>query len=244
MRSLGNPGSRQVAITFDIDWSPDWIVEEVAGMLREKGLKSTWFVTHQSLTLDRMRAEPRLFELGIHPNCLPKSNHGSTEHEVMSFMRQLVQEAVSMRTHGLYQSTGFLIRAARDFGIEVDSSLLIPRAADLQTHMLQIGDVSLKRAPLFWEDDIEMLSPAPDWRVDESPETLGLRVYAFHPFHIVLNTVDYALYENLKSKCPLPKWTPEFLAPHRHIGVGPRQSLIDLMDSLKPDDVSFVRELE
>lgn len=244
MRSLGNLGRRQVAITFDIDWSPDWIVEEVAGMLREKGLKSTWFVTHQSQALDRMRAEPNLFELGIHPNCLPKSTHGSTEHEVMSLMRQLVPEAVSMRTHGLYQSTGFLIRAARDFGIEVDSSLLMPRTTGLQTHMLQIGDVCLKRAPLFWEDDIEMLSSAPDWRIDESPEALGLRIYAFHPFHIVLNAVDYTLYESLKGKCPLPTWTPEFLAPHRHIGAGPRQYLIDLMDSLKPDDVSFVRELE
>ncbi len=213
-------------------------------MLRERGLKSTWFVTHESQVLDRMRAEPSLFELGIHPNCLPKSTHGGTEHEVMSYMRRIVPEAVSMRTHGLYQSTGFLIRAARDFGIKVDSSLHIPREDGLQTHMLQIGDVSLKRAPLFWEDDIEMLSPAPDWRVDESPKTQGLRVYAFHPFHIALNTVDYTLYESLKLKCPLPKWTPEFLAPHRHTGAGPRQFLIDLMGSLNRDDVKFVRELE
>ena len=62
---------RVAALTFDIDWAPDWMIEEVASILIEHNVKTTWFVTHASPAIDKLRQMPELFELGIHPNRLP-----------------------------------------------------------------------------------------------------------------------------------------------------------------------------
>lgn len=70
------------ALTIDIDWVPDWIIEEVASILIDHNVKATWFVTHASPAVDKLQQMPELFELGMHPNCLPGSTHGDTEDEV------------------------------------------------------------------------------------------------------------------------------------------------------------------
>ena len=98
-------------LTFDIDWAPDWMIEQIAQVLIEKSVKSTWFVTHQSKAIEKLRQYDDLFELGIHPNLLNGSTHGKTEDDVLTHLKQIVPEAVSMRTHGLYQTTNFLIKS-------------------------------------------------------------------------------------------------------------------------------------
>ena len=78
---------------------------------------------------------PELFELGIHPNCLPGSTRGNTENGVLAHMKEIVPEAVSMRTHGLYQTSNFLRKAARDYGIEINVSLLLPNTPNVIRHI-------------------------------------------------------------------------------------------------------------
>ena len=68
----------EIALTFDIDWAPDWAIDLTAGILREREVRATWFVTHESPAVDRLREDSELFELGIHPNFLP----GSTQARV------------------------------------------------------------------------------------------------------------------------------------------------------------------
>lgn len=116
---------KDLAVTFDIDWAPDWIIEEVASILIDNRVKATWFVTHASPAIEKLRQMPDLFELGIHPNCLSGSTQGNTEDEVLSHMKEIVPEAISMRTHGLYQTSNFLMKAVRDYGIEIDVSILL-----------------------------------------------------------------------------------------------------------------------
>lgn len=231
-------------LTFDIDWSPDWIIDEVANMVTSHGVKSTWFVTHAGAAVERLRARADLLELGIHPNCLPGSTHGKNERDVLAHVKSIVPEAVSMRTHGLYQTTGFLMRAARDFGVRIDSSLLFPEIHNIVPHDLKIGDLKLRRAPIYWEDDIAMLDPSNRWKLeDHLSSDNGIRIFAFHPFHIVLNTTDYQLYEKLKGMCPLPQWKPDFIAPYRNKGRGPRDFFLELVEYLESKATFFVRDI-
>jgi hypothetical protein len=67
---------QRVLLTLDIDWAPDAAIDFVAEILVSRGVKATWFVTHDSPGVRRLRARPDLFELGIHPNFLPGSSHG------------------------------------------------------------------------------------------------------------------------------------------------------------------------
>lgn len=221
------------ALTLDIDWAPDFVIDEVAAILIERQVKATWFVTHHSEAVERLR-EHSGFELGIHPNMLPGSTHGTSEVEVLDHMGEIVPEAVSMRTHGLYQSSGWLIRAARDHGIRVDASLFLPRASHLQAHCIRWHGVSLWRIPYFWEDDGEMFEEDPIWSVtDERLGVSGLRVFDFHPIHVALNTDRFERYSKLKALRPVHQWDEKFVQDHVRGGSGPRAFFIELADCLR-----------
>lgn len=178
-------------ITLDIDWAPDEVIDEVASILISQRAKATWFVTHQSPALDRLRIHSDLFELGLHPNFLPSSTHGNTEDEVFQHMRRILPHAIAMRTHSLHQNSRLLAKAVQDFGIQIDASLLLPRAEHLRAHMLHLPGAKLLRIPSFWEDDVEMCTPEPCWDA-HSPKlnTQGLKVYNFHPIHVFNNTTS------------------------------------------------------
>jgi hypothetical protein len=220
-------------MTLDIDWAPDAIIDSVAALLIERRVKATWFVTHRSPAVDRLRQHRDLFELGIHPNMLPGSTHGTTENEALAHVLEIVPGAVSMRTHGLYQTSNFLVKAATQFGLRVDVSLFLPRAPHLQPHRITWGGAALWRIPYFWEDDVEMFEERPIWHVsDDRLAVPGLRVFDFHPVHVALNTDRFERYDTLRKTRPLGSWDAAFVDAHARDGDGPRSMFIGLADTL------------
>ena len=213
----------QAVITLDIDWAPDWVIDEAAAILMAEHVKATWFITHQSPAIERLSQRADLFELGMHPNFLPGSTHGDTEDEVFQHMRKLLPGATSMRTHALHQSSPLLIKAAKDYGVTVDVSMLLPYAEHLKVHTRNLHGALLRRVPFFWEDDVEMAEHTPCWDMDapllNGP---GLHVFNFHPIHVALNTTSPGVWESCKRQCPLHSWTTQFLQKHRYDGPGPR----------------------
>lgn len=228
------------AVTFDVDWSPDWIIDEVLSLCVAARARTTWFVTHRTPMLEAMRATG-LVELGLHPNCLPNSTHGCCEAKVLEHIKSIVPEAVSMRTHGLYQTSAFLRRAV-ETGIRIDTSQFLPGTSHIVPHRLQWADGHrLWRVPFFWEDDVVMVEGENTWTLeDDRITTPGLKIFAFHPFHIVLNSRDFRCYEMLKSKMPMPNWTKAFIAPHRLSGPGPRTVLLNLLERLSDGGKTMV----
>ena len=230
-------------LTLDVDWAPDAIIDSVAGLLVERRVKSTWFITHESAAVDRLRARPDLFELGIHPNMLPGSTHGATEDDALAHVLKIVPGAVAMRTHGLYQTSNFLVKAASQFGVRIDVSLLLPRAAHLQPHRIRWGTAPLWRIPYFWEDDAEMYEERPIWTIDDERLAVeGLRVFDFHPVHVALNTGRFEHYDTLRKTRPLAAWDAAFVSAHARAGAGPRSLFIELADALAGGG-RFVSEL-
>lgn len=45
-------------LTLDIDWAPDFIIDEVVSILVKNNVKATWFITHNSPAIDRLRLFP------------------------------------------------------------------------------------------------------------------------------------------------------------------------------------------
>ncbi len=220
-------------LTFDVDWAPDWIIDYVANTLIKKNVKATWFITHQSPAIDRLKEKKDIFELGIHPNLLNGSTHGKTEDEVLSHILEIIPEAKSMRTHGLYQSSSFLKKAAKEYGITTDVSLFLPHAAYLSPHQFKWAGTKLWRVPVFWEDDFEMDEEKPIWRFSSEILNIpGIKIFAFHPIHIILNTNSFEKYQQLKQKRPLQKWDQRFVEEHNNRNKGPRNLFLDLVDHL------------
>lgn len=188
------------AITLDLDWAPDFVIDHAADQLLSRQVKATWFVTHDSPAVERLRCHPELFELGIHPNFLPGSTHGSDSAQVLRHCSALVPNARSVRTHGLVQTSNLLEQIVKETGITIDVSLFLPHAPNLQPVDYYWDDgVRMLRIPYFWEDDFEMVRPGPCWHVEGllGCDT-GVRIFDFHPIHIYLNSANLEPYRMLK----------------------------------------------
>lgn len=212
------------AITVDIDWAPDFMIDQLAARFSQAGVKCTWFVTHASPAVDRLKSNPN-FELGIHPNFLPGTSHGSNEDEIIEYCLKLVPDAKSVRTHALVQSSPLLCKLKSTFNIQTDCSLFLPQTPLFVPNTIcHAGNASpLVRIPYNWEDDVECLRPKRSWKVDDSVFYFeGMKIFNFHPVYVELNETDFSRYSALKKKIsgvmPLnaidQSTADEFMQPH------------------------------
>ncbi len=195
------PECNHTAITFDIDWAPDWCIEKCISLCRKHDAKATFFVTHPTCLLNELLSDP-LFEVGIHPNFLSGSSQGSDPLSVLEFCMNLVPDAASMRTHSLHQSTEIFRLIAETFpSISTDVSLLLPLHAHLMPTDLYFagGHNRITRLPYFWEDDV--FAEWPGWEWDQPPpECPGLKIFDFHPVYVALNIKDMDGYRTIKER--------------------------------------------
>lgn len=206
---------------LDTDWAPDFVLDDVADRLIGAGVRSTWFVTHDTPVLAKLRDHSELFELGIHPNFLPGSTHGETPEAVLEHCMQLVPEAVSVRTHGLMQSTHLLDRIMACTPVKTDVSVYLPHVHHVQPFLLHWQGRSITRVPFGWEDDIEMQRPEPTWSALGWLAETRSAVLGFHPIHIYLNSSDSGPYDALKARFErLADATPEVAEEVRGHGPG------------------------
>ena len=226
----------RAALTFDLDWAPDWCISLCVEICSKYGVPATFFVTHDTPLLQILRTNP-LFELGIHPNFLPGSSHGSSHREVVEFCVQLIPEAHAMRTHALVQSSHIFAMVADFFPqIDTDVSLLLPfHVPGLQPTDIYFGKSKrrITRLPYFWEDDDFAETPGRDWASrPPSASDPGLRIFDFHPVYVALNMASMQGYQLVKSELgarPLFSATPEEFRPHINEGLGCRKFLEALL---------------
>ena len=196
----------KVFFTFDVDWASDNMVNQLIDICIAKNLKATFFVTHHSSTLNRLRNVPEQFEIGIHPNFLSGSTQGSTEEEIFNYCKKLAPEAVSIRTHCIYQHGKLYDAFNKYFGSKiVDSSICMPGIDNIQPFELYTSNGCLVRVPFFWADDYYLLG-----KQKLEPEALinlnGSKVYMFHPIHIFHNTTSMEHYNAVKSNIEFDKF--------------------------------------
>lgn len=223
-----------IILTLDIDWAPDFVIDFVAAQLVKHEVKATWFCTHRSEAIARLRRYPELFELGIHPNFLPGSTQGNTPEEVLRSCMSIVPEAISTRSHALVQSTPLLYEILKHTPVRIDSSLFLPRTSGLRPVDHVIGKRSLKRVPCYWQDFHEMEAGEPSWRLSSLlGDGGGLKVLDFHPIHVYLNSSDLRSYSTLKSGTPhLSETTPQELEPFVGDSDGTRRLFLEVVTHL------------
>jgi hypothetical protein len=233
-----------VCLTIDADWAPDCAIDLVREILCEHDVKATFFATHASPALGRLRERPDLFELGIHPNFLPGSTHGASVAEVLDHCMGIVPEATSMRSHCLVQSTPLHQEVLRRTPIDTDVSLLLPGARPLLPVSYHHADRSLLRVPYGWEDTAAMEAGALAHPTLDASHP-HLQVVAFHPIHVLLNSRSMHDYQRLKSAVPsLAHADPATVMAHVVGGDGMRQRFVSLVKTLARDKrATHVREI-
>lgn len=223
------------AVTFDVDWAPDWAIALCADLCARHQVPATIFVTHPSdVVSDIGRREE--FELGIHPNFLPGSTHGNSHLAILDHCLELVPSARAMRTHSLVQSSQLLALISDRYPqIETDTSVLLFGHEGLQPVDVYCGSSRrrLTRLPYNWEDDVA--ADHPHWQWDsEEPNPAGMAIFDFHPIHVALNTASMSQYEELRSSLngrDLSQATEKDVEPFVGRGLGARTFLESLLKS-------------
>lgn len=183
-------------LTFDIDWAPQWCVEETLELLARHNVKATYFITHDCPSLRHIRSEGH--NLGLHPNLLPHSSHGTTPTEAINFLLQLAPEAQVIRTHALVQSSPILYEIFKSFPqLKYDLSMLMYGFEHIGKFPWKYDGVNFERINYNWEDDCAFFEDAFDWdSVESTPSTA---IYDFHPIHVALNATSLRPYQDLKK---------------------------------------------
>ena len=211
----------EIYLTFDIDWACDEVLKDCIDLIEKANVAATWFVTHDTPLLNRLRANPK-FELGIHPNLnfllegSPKN--GKSAEEVIDRIFSIVPEAKVVRCHSMTQNSR-LSQMFVDKGLTHDCNHLIPEQSGIVVKPWLLWN-GLIKVPHFWEDDAVCIykqnSPVCELLARE-----GLKVFDFHPIHVYLNTEDLSRYERTR---PL-HGDPLELVKHRYAGEGTRTAL-------------------
>jgi hypothetical protein len=192
-----------IVLTMDVDWAPDWAIQDAVQAVRSRGLALTVFVTHDSPAI-RELLEDTGVERALHPNYLPGSDHGATPAEALEHVAAICPEAVGVRTHGLWRGTSFVVDYGRR-GLQYEASDLLPLHPGLQGGRYWNGVAQL---PTWWEDDVHMLYGRP-MRLDDLPldAVPPLAVFDFHPILLALNAATLDGYGRLKARLAAEKRT-------------------------------------
>lgn len=234
----------KTALTVDIDWASDAVIEYTAAILVEHQIKTTWFITHDSPAVRKLFECKSLFEIGIHPNFLPDSTQGKTVEEVIDYLLNIHPEAQIMRTHSLYQSSLMFASILEKYPqIRLDVSLFLPHEKNVLVHKLHINpdfkERYIYRIPYIWEDDIEMLLPDSDFKFDINNFLGdGLKIFDFHPIHIALNTRNLTNYEKFKKSCSISNASLMDVQKFRESDLRGTENF--LMDILNSKNIQFV----
>ena len=224
--TLDGPTNDAILLTFDIDWASDAVLADCIKLVEISGAPATWFVTHDTPLLERLRANKK-FELGIHPNFNPLlDGKGGRAELIIDEILKIVPEATSVRSHSMVQSSRMVDLFLRK-GLRFDCNHFIPAQSGitLKTWNLWNGIV---KVPHFWEDDAECIYKSGTPIFDLLTRD-GIKVFDFHPIHVFLNTEDLTRYDQTRALHA----APTELLKHRFPGLGTRTLLLDLLSVFK-----------
>ena len=225
-----NTWQGKLFLTFDADWAHDDVIGDVIDLVEGADVPATWFITHHSEILDRLRENPN-FEIGIHPNFNPlllgDNSKGRNSAEVLEKIKDVVPEATSVRSHSLAQGS-LLQQEFLSIGLTHDCNLLIPEQSQFGAiRPFKLWD-GMTRVPYFFCDYCRCLYSS-SRSMGDLMACDGLKVFDFHPIHVFLNTENLVRYEGSRSlhQCP-----SELLAKRGTDSGGSRELLKTLLGGI------------
>ncbi len=214
----------KIFLTFDLDWCSDEVLLYTLEIIEKNDIKATFFVTHYTPLIERMRKNPNI-ELGIHPNFNFLLNgdfrHGKNVEEVIRYYKDIIPEALSVRSHSMTQSS-FILDKFEKYGLLYDCNTFIPYSSGIKNKPYKHWTKNLIKVPYFWEDDIHMIYRW-DWDVKLFISYEGIKVFDFHPIHIFLNCESMNRYNEAKKNNFLN------LEKYKYKGYGIYNFFIDLI---------------
>ena len=222
---------RKYALTFDIDWAPDFVILKCLELLEKENRKATFFATHN--TPINREIILRGHNLGIHPNFLPGSSQGSDVKTIISECLRYAPDAWCMRSHALVQSTPLLHEIFSKFPqLKLDASLFMHQSHFAHKVRWNFDGISFDRLLYNWEDDAQFFQ----FDASQKLELFfgDLTVFNFHPIHVFLNSSDGNEYRRLKienANTPLFALDINVASNYINTGIGTQNYLREVIAS-------------
>lgn len=226
------PSPSEVVVTIDVEWAHPEVLADVVGLLDERGVRATFFCTHEGIVVDG-------HERGLHPNFRRRGNSlvpddtpdailttdGPFLRHVVGATRAFCPEAVGVRAHSLFYDSD-LLAIYREAGVEYDSSYMLPLTPGLGPVWKGSGIVEL---PVYYMDHWDLREQASGFSVDGlGLDRPGLKVVDFHPNLIYVNAASERDYADSRPGYHDPDW----LRARRNPGRGVRTLFVELLDAL------------
>lgn len=218
-------------LSADLDWAPDYVLEDFYNLLSTQQVPITLFATHESLMVRKLLALP-FVETAVHPNLHQVAN----EEASLDAALELFPQSRGVRFHRLYYHSGVLgwLRQRQQTYLSNDLQFL-------QKNLTPYYDwAGMIRLPIYWEDDVHALY----FKNDYNPQLLqtsnpGLQVLNFHPIHIYLNTQELSQYTAVKSEIK----NQQFVEGRRRSGPGIRTLFLELIKTLQSQKSSTLLQV-
>jgi hypothetical protein len=190
-------------VSFDIDWAVDKAIEECLALVTSSGIKATFFVTHSSPVVNKLKNEKGI-ELGIHPNfdgLINKDPDSKNSDEIIKELKSFIPSAQVIRSHGMTHS-GRWLPLYKNNELKFSSQYFMNGVNTIQpfSHLNGVVEVPVYFADdgFIWESDHK------GWDVNlERFSFKGIEdylcVYNFHPIHIALNTHSFDFYNSTRE---------------------------------------------
>lgn len=178
-----------IILTFDTDWIPENILDDILLDLKEKNIKATIFASNYYRCLVK---PPSNIEVGIHPN-FDRGNWMSQTVKI----KKIYPKSIGVRNHSLVFSER-LRPIWRRLGIKYTSNSI--QFLQNGIHPVPVTK-NIIDFPLFHMDRfyLEMTEPKTDFGLKKfSLGKPGLKIFDFHPIHLTLNTPSQKYYEKHK----------------------------------------------
>jgi hypothetical protein len=224
-----------ICLTVDVEWAADAVVVDLCRLFDERGLRATFFVTHDGVTVPG-------HERGLHPNfrrngesyrSLRQKSGSDLDGlgderiyaEILAMTRKFAPEAKGLRSHSLHYDSA-LFGHYREAGLEYDCTYLMPMVGGLRPFWKERDIVAI---PTYYADHFDLMSGVSHFELGRlGLDRPGLKVFDFHPNMVFLNASSEVQYEATKSFYR----DPDRLLAARGQGRGIRSLLLDLLDEI------------
>jgi hypothetical protein len=209
--------AHDVVFTCDVDWAPEYAIEDTVSFFLDLGVPLTAFATHDSPVLRQSG-----IDVGIHPYL--SREHERDHSRVIGGLKELYPDARGSRSHRNffgYTTPGLLA----EHGLEYDISVVTwGHPCLINQHFSGI-----KTLTYSWEDGLHF-----DYGLDLDagvmPHGDGPFVYNVHPVVIFLNADSEERRKHaVRGVSDLTVMEHSALAPHINRGYGIKNLLTDFM---------------
>lgn len=193
----------KIAITIDLDWASDAVLEYALKPIIKRLIPLTIFVTHNSDWLHYNTSNNPLIELEIHPNFCLNSSHGATFADVIKYCDSFNTEKIGFRCHKYYD-----VNEINEHYVAAGYKYTSNICTNLEYVKPFYNRVGLLSIPIFMEDGGFLLLNnhlSIETIVNKMPLS-GTLVFLFHPMHLAFNSSNFNTMKHLKASLTVEEY--------------------------------------